>query len=278
VADEDFLVETKVRYLQGTAPQPADPAIAGILVYFSQYDCLYWTAGQERLIGLNMTNLLLERSGANNIAHGYVPDLYVDIPVALRVGRRCDTYAFFYKGELDPQWTLAATYATPTPPTHVGLIMKTWGGGSTFTVDFDYFSYVNLGGTVTPEDCTNGSDDDGDAKADCLDEDCASHPSCQVGPKFLRADPNDDGSVNITDGIYVLNFLFLGGPPPTCRESSDANDDGGVNITDGIYILNYLFLGGPDPVDPGPAGKGNPCAPDREGSPQFLGCDSYTKC
>jgi hypothetical protein len=101
-----------------------------------------------------------------------------------------------------------------------------------------------------------------------------------VRPKFYRADPNNDGATNITDGIYTLNFLFLGGPPPTCRESADPNNDGAINITDGIYILNYLFLGGPTPLPPGPPGKGTPCGTDTDapGSPKDLGCEAYTRC
>jgi hypothetical protein len=104
-----------------------------------------------------------------------------------------------------------------------------------------------------------------------------------VGPepkKFYRADPNNDGSANITDGIYILNYLFLGGPAPTCRESADPNNDKVVNITDGIYVLNYLFLGGPAPLPPGPPGKGQPCGPDTDapGTPGDLGCEVYTKC
>jgi len=99
-------------------------------------------------------------------------------------------------------------------------------------------------------------------------------------PQFYRGDPNNDGNMNITDGIYILNFLFLGGPAPTCRESSDTNNDATVNITDGIYALNYLFLGGPAPPSPGPPGKGAPCGPDPDdpGTAGDLGCAVYTKC
>jgi hypothetical protein len=127
--------------------------------------------------------------------------------------------------------------------------------------------------------CDDGLDDDGDEMTDCVDPDCALLPAC-LAKKFYRADPNDDGTCNITDGIYILNFLFLGGPAPTCRESADANNDKAVNITDGIYVLNYLFLGGPAPAAPGAPGKGTPCGPDTDepGSPGDLGCDSYTKC
>jgi hypothetical protein len=102
------------------------------------------------------------------------------------------------------------------------------------------------------------------------------NPSGPVLKQFHRGDPNDDGTINITDGIYILNFLFLGGPPPTCREAANPNDDATVNITDGIYVLNFLFLGGPPPTAPGPTSQ--PCGPDPAGSPTDLGCDSYTRC
>jgi hypothetical protein len=127
--------------------------------------------------------------------------------------------------------------------------------------------------------CEDGIDNDGDQKTDCADTDCASAANCQL-KKFYRADPNNDGTCNITDGIYILNFLFIGGPPPTCRESADANNDKAVNITDGIVVLNYLVLGGTAPASPGPPGKGEPCGPDTDepGSAGDLGCETYTKC
>ena len=92
-------------------------------------------------------------------------------------------------------------------------------------------------------------------------------------PTFRRGDANADGGLNITDGIFVLNYLFLGGPEPPCVEAADPNDDGSLNITDGIFVLNYLFLGGPAPSAPGP----DVCGPDPAGSPD-VGCASYTKC
>jgi hypothetical protein len=95
-------------------------------------------------------------------------------------------------------------------------------------------------------------------------------------PIFHRGDPNDSGVIDITDGVYVLNYLFLGQKAPTCLESADANDDGRIDIADAIYLLSFLFIGGPQPFAPGPPWK--PCGPDRAGSKAFLGCESYTKC
>ena len=79
---------------------------------------------------------------------------------------------------------------------------------------------------------------------------------------------------NITDGIYVLNFLFLGGPEPPCKEAANADDKGDINITDGIFILNYLFQGGPAPPAPGP----DSCGPEPSGSLDDVGCEAYTSC
>jgi hypothetical protein len=268
---EDFIMETRLHFAGSGDPlsptwPPADQAYqAALMVYFSRFDVFYW--GPYR-----GTNLMLERSGINWICQ-FNPNLQ---DVSLQVTKVGTTYSFSWRETDDLPWDLVCNQEATETPMFVGYIFKTWNPAITEqeTFEFDYFS---LQSEEAPEDCTNGIDDDGDTKIDCQDEDCAAHPSC-IGPKFLRGDPNDDGSTNITDGIYVLNYLFLSGLEPTCRESADANDDGGVNITDGIYLLNYLFLSGPEPVDPGPAGMGLPCGPDREGSPQDLGCDSYTKC
>ncbi|MEM7232476.1 MAG: hypothetical protein AAF517_09895, partial [Planctomycetota bacterium] len=69
---------------------------------------------------------------------------------------------------------------------------------------------------------------------------------------FLRGDADSSLAINITDGIFILNFLFLGGATPGCLDSADADDSGSVNITDGIFLLNFLFLGGPTPPAPHP--------------------------
>jgi hypothetical protein len=66
-------------------------------------------------------------------------------------------------------------------------------------------------------------------------------------------DPNNDGSITSADIFYLVNFLFLGGPPPAGAAgmlSGDANGDGVVNSADIFYLVNYLFLGGPRPNAP----------------------------
>jgi hypothetical protein len=73
---------------------------------------------------------------------------------------------------------------------------------------------------------------------------------------FLRGNSNGDVAVDISDAVYTLAFLFLGGPSPSCRDAADANDDGAIDISDAVYTLAFLFLGGPAPPPPGPTVPG----------------------
>ncbi len=86
-------------------------------------------------------------------------------------------------------------------------------------------------------------------------------------PRFVRGDSNSDCSVDITDAVFILNYLFLGGSQPDCEDAADTNDTGTIDISDGIYLLTYLFLGGEPPPYPGPSVPG----PD-------LTLDSLAKC
>ena len=67
------------------------------------------------------------------------------------------------------------------------------------------------------------------------------------GP-FLAGNANGDGLVDVGDVIYLINYLFVGGPAPNPLESGDANCDGLVDIVDVVYLINYLFVGGPPPL------------------------------
>ncbi|MGE4618459.1 MAG: dockerin type I repeat-containing protein [Planctomycetota bacterium] len=59
---------------------------------------------------------------------------------------------------------------------------------------------ITLAGAPTPENCTNGTDDDGDGLIDCEDADCDLDPSCITPPENCNNGTDDDG-----DGLADCN-------------------------------------------------------------------------
>src|SRR5690606_26819539 len=64
-----------------------------------------------------------------------------------------------------------------------------------------------------------------------------------TGSHFRRGDANSDASINVSDPIFVLAYLFEGGTPPPCEDAADVDDDGVVEVNDPIYLLGWLFQG-----------------------------------
>ncbi len=60
-------------------------------------------------------------------------------------------------------------------------------------------------------------------------------------------DANSDGSVNISDAVYLIAYIFAGGPAPSPLDFGDVNCDGAVNISDAVYLIAYIFAGGAAP-------------------------------
>ena len=67
---------------------------------------------------------------------------------------------------------------------------------------------------------------------------------------YSRGDVNGDGTIDIADVVYLINYLFIDGPAPNPLDAGDANCDGTVDIADVVYLINYLFIDGPPPGCP----------------------------
>jgi len=64
----------------------------------------------------------------------------------------------------------------------------------------------------------------------------------------ICGDTNADGTIDVGDVVYLINYLFIGGPEPKPQLCvGDANGDGIVDVCDLVYLINYLFEGGPAP-------------------------------
>lgn len=88
---------------------------------------------------------------------------------------------------------------------------------------------------------------------------------------FRRGDANASGRIDLSDAVFILNFLFSGGSEPRCTRSADVNGSNVLDITDPIFLLSFLFLGGPSPPEPHES-----CGVDPDGDK--LGCRSFSHC
>lgn len=66
-------------------------------------------------------------------------------------------------------------------------------------------------------------------------------------------DANLDASINLLDIVFILNYLYKGGPEPTYPHLADVNSSGGINLLDVTYMIRYLYWGSTAPdCPPGP--------------------------
>ena len=77
---------------------------------------------------------------------------------------------------------------------------------------------------------------------------------------FLRGDSDRSGTVDISDAVATVDYLFLGGPPAACLDAADANDDSRLDLADPIFCLDFLFRGGGAPPPPFPVAGSDPTA------------------
>ena len=67
---------------------------------------------------------------------------------------------------------------------------------------------------------------------------------------FQRGDANSDADIDVSDGVYILRYLFSGNAEPPCLKSLDTNDGGSVDVSDAVFLLNHLFASGDAPPAP----------------------------
>ena len=86
---------------------------------------------------------------------------------------------------------------------------------------------------------------------------------------FLRGDADGDLYLDLSD--VINNLVFMTGacpecPDPTCYKALDVNDNGSIDLADGVQLVNYLYTFGPPPAAPFPE-------PGPDPTPDDLTCD-----
>ena len=93
----------------------------------------------------------------------------------------------------------------------------------------------------------------------------AGPPESERGPvdgegTFIRGDADGDWKLNVSDAIAILLHLFAGGTL-SCEDPADVDDNGSVELTDAVALLGFLFQHGAEPAPPFPT-PGNDTTPD----------------
>ena len=99
-------------------------------------------------------------------------------------------------------------------------------------------------------------DDDGDSLRNQCDNcdliDNPSHSDCDndgIGDAcdYLSGDADNNGIITISDAVFLINYIFSGGPAPCPLRNGDADCNTITTISDAVYLINYIFAGGPAP-------------------------------
>lgn len=64
---------------------------------------------------------------------------------------------------------------------------------------------------------------------------------------FACGDVDASNTVNVSDVVYLINYIFSGGPAPYPPDSGEVDCNGSVTISDAVYLISYIFSGGPAP-------------------------------
>ncbi|MCK4857195.1 MAG: PKD domain-containing protein, partial [candidate division Zixibacteria bacterium] len=73
---------------------------------------------------------------------------------------------------------------------------------------------------------------------------------CEGSRGNIDGDPGDNS--DISDLVYLVDYMFSNGSPPPCFEEGDVNASGIIpiiDISDLVYLVDYMFNGGSVPVD-----------------------------
>jgi len=71
---------------------------------------------------------------------------------------------------------------------------------------------------------------------------------CCLGDRG-NIDNSPDDAVDISDLIYLIDYMFASGPEPVCLDEANLDGDqaGSLDISDLIYLVDYMFQSGPPP-------------------------------
>lgn len=67
------------------------------------------------------------------------------------------------------------------------------------------------------------------------------------GTAMVAGDADGNGLITISDAVFLITYIFAGGPAPVPLARGDADCNGLVTISDAVHLISYIFAGGPRP-------------------------------
>jgi len=62
-----------------------------------------------------------------------------------------------------------------------------------------------------------------------------------VAPPAVPGDVNENGLVSLVDVVYLVNYVFRGGPMPLRMATADLKSDGRLNLIDLVHLIQLVF-------------------------------------
>lgn len=62
-------------------------------------------------------------------------------------------------------------------------------------------------------------------------------------------DADGSGRIDISDAVYMVNYIFAAGLPPRDPAAGDYDCSGRTDVADIVRLINYFFAGGPGPCE-----------------------------
>lgn len=97
--------------------------------------------------------------------------------------------------------------------------------------------FTDCNGNHMPDSCDIAVGVSSDNDQNGIPDDCES--SC--------GDADSSSSIDISDAVFLVAYIFGGGPAPNPLSNGDDDCSGIVDISDVVYLIAYIFTGGPAP-------------------------------
>jgi len=87
-------------------------------------------------------------------------------------------------------------------------------------------------------------------------QDFSAGGTCCMGDIRGNIDYDVTDAIDISDLVYLVDYMFTGGSAPVCWEEANVDGSGDgppdgpedIDISDLVYLVDYMFTGGPEPV------------------------------